>query len=252
MRRLDTTLLWLGVALAIGLAMPARADNDEQAKQRFLDGKQAYLEGRYAEAAVAFKAAAALRPSPILEFNLGRCYEKLGRDADALAAYQRYLAAAKDAPNRADVEARVAELQTKLKRSQDPYELLDSRGAASRPAAAPPPPARAQPRPLRAEEGRHEAELPESWAQAGQGAPSDQQSAPGYQQPAARAPAGPTQPQRPAPLPRRDEGPIYKQWWFWVACAGGAVIAGFIIATAASSSGEAHHGSESHSLGIRF
>ncbi len=45
----------------------------------------------------------------------------------------------------------------------------------------------------------------------------------------------PPRPRRPAKPPRpQDEGPVYKQWWFWVAIGVGALIGGFVIAIAAS------------------
>ncbi|MEE2755276.1 MAG: PEGA domain-containing protein [Myxococcota bacterium] len=45
---------------------------------------KAYKAGQYLEAISAFKEANKRQPDPILDINIGRCYEKLGRFADAL------------------------------------------------------------------------------------------------------------------------------------------------------------------------
>ncbi len=50
----------------------ALAANDDQAKAQFLEGKRNYAAGRYTSAIDAFQAAAKIRPSPILDFNIGR------------------------------------------------------------------------------------------------------------------------------------------------------------------------------------
>lgn len=95
----------------------ALADGDDatvQAKQRFESGRAAYLAGDYATAINEFQAAQALRPSPILDYNIGLAYEGLGDAGNAYASYQRYLTAKPDAQNRAEVEQRMAALAKQL------------------------------------------------------------------------------------------------------------------------------------------
>ena len=49
--------------------------------------------GQFGEARRLYEAAYALRPAPILLYNLGRVMHKAGRPADAAGYYERYLAA---------------------------------------------------------------------------------------------------------------------------------------------------------------
>ena len=104
--RLRLALL-LSIAAALPLlAAPTRAFADEaatlaEAKNRFESGRAAYLAGDYAKAIGEFQAAQQLKPSPILEYNIGLAYEGLGDAPRAIDAYHRYLAQKPDAQNRA-------------------------------------------------------------------------------------------------------------------------------------------------------
>src|SRR5260370_35027214 len=82
------TLLWPGGASAqqpppaTAPAAPPQTVDDgtmAQAKQHFEAGKNAYNSGDYAGAIRGFKAREALRPSPILEYNIGLAHERLGK-----------------------------------------------------------------------------------------------------------------------------------------------------------------------------
>src|SRR4051812_28893535 len=78
------------------------AVNDEalvQAKQHFEAGRNAYNAGDYQTAIREFKAAEALRPSPILAYNIGLANEKLNKKRVALKYYKRYLEQMPSAPN---------------------------------------------------------------------------------------------------------------------------------------------------------
>src|SRR5947209_3110375 len=62
-------------------AAPAPSNDDAmaQAKQHFETGRNAYNAGDYVTAIREFKAAEQLRPSPILDYNIGLANEKLGK-----------------------------------------------------------------------------------------------------------------------------------------------------------------------------
>jgi hypothetical protein len=246
-----TVLLSLCVAAALQAATSgaARAD-DEQAKRSFLEGKKAYLEGRYDAAVVAFRAAAAIRPSPILDFNVGRCFEKLSKLDEAIAAYEKYLSTAKDVPNRAELKARVSKLKEERRRQRrkDPYEEIERSGPPSlKPPPASAPSAQAVPATRPASSGAAVAVPPRG------GAPMHEAMLPLGAAPAAGEP-GPRYGSPPAPMPpRRDRRPVYKQWWFWTACVAGAALTALFVTTVVYAAGGGSSGSSSpRALEVRF
>jgi hypothetical protein len=143
-----------------------------------------------------FKAAEALRPSPILAYNIGLANEKLGKKRVALKYYKRYLEQMPNAPNRAEVDGRIAQLEQDV-------------------AAQPPPP---PPQP----------DQPPPPPQAEQ--PGDMPPPQAGQPTTAYDPYGSTaQPGAPgAPAPKKKS-----YWWVWLIVAGGAlVLVGIIVAVA--------------------
>jgi hypothetical protein len=101
-------------------APPAQPAGDAQAKARaqtFLtEGTAAYGRGDYATALDKFTAAYKIFPSPKLWFNIGQANRDLGRPVEAVAAFDRFLREAGQAPPETLSEARrsAAELKTKL------------------------------------------------------------------------------------------------------------------------------------------
>src|SRR5512146_2346747 len=86
----------------------------EQAKQFFETGKRFYEMQNWRAAIDQFKQAAAILPSPILDYNIAICYEKLGKPRPAVKYYQRYLQQLPKADNRAEVEAKIAALEAQI------------------------------------------------------------------------------------------------------------------------------------------
>jgi hypothetical protein len=104
-------LVWL--TLMVGL--PASAGGTAEAKKHFLRGEALYKQGQYEGAIQEFQAAYATRPHPVVLYNLGQCYEKLGDAANALKSYQDYLRQMPDAPDHTRVETVIANLTKRLK-----------------------------------------------------------------------------------------------------------------------------------------
>jgi len=83
---------------------PTPASDDAtmaQAKQHFETGRNAYNAGDYVTAIREFKAAEQLRPSPILDYNIGLANEKLGKRRVAVKYDKRYLEEQPNASNKA-------------------------------------------------------------------------------------------------------------------------------------------------------
>ncbi|MCZ7681825.1 MAG: hypothetical protein M5U28_24750 [Sandaracinaceae bacterium] len=109
-------------ALARGLALgalllfaprPALAQEPDEARAAALRerGRAELREGRIEDAFAAFGDAVALTRDPTVWLELGDAADRLRVDDVALAAYERYLAARPDAPDRAEVEGRVRVLR---------------------------------------------------------------------------------------------------------------------------------------------
>jgi hypothetical protein len=64
----------------------------------------------------AFERANAATPRPAFDYNIARCYDRLGRWKEALQFYERYLASpdAKQDPTADETRARVAELRARI------------------------------------------------------------------------------------------------------------------------------------------
>ncbi|HET6613997.1 MAG TPA: hypothetical protein VFG83_18485, partial [Kofleriaceae bacterium] len=102
----------LAFALAmIAMAGPVRADARTEARAHYAAGKDLFAGGNFRGAIAEFARADALAPSPILQFNIALCYEKLGDDAEALRRYRLYLDKMPSAPNRAAVEAKISAIE---------------------------------------------------------------------------------------------------------------------------------------------
>jgi len=116
---------WLGVVAAALMlaaastvsAQPAPEAGDPTlagAKQHFEAGKVAYNAGDYVNAIREFKAAEQLRPSPILDYNIGLANEKLGKRRVAVKYYRRYLESMPTAPNRKELEVTISTLEAQI------------------------------------------------------------------------------------------------------------------------------------------
>lgn len=103
--------------LCLLLAASARAYDDpdtEAARRHFTAGAALYEDGKYGQAIVEFSAARVLRPSPALDYNIGRCHDRLEHTADAIDGYQRFLDQAQPGAQTDEVRTRLEVLRARL------------------------------------------------------------------------------------------------------------------------------------------
>jgi tetratricopeptide (TPR) repeat protein len=272
-----TAALALLTAIAVVLApvAPTHAQSPrDDARKHFQRGQSLYQAAHYREAIAAFAEASALAPSPILEFNIGLCHDRLGERAEAVRRYRAYLEQVPDAANRAAVERKVAELERALVAEAEAASAEQAAAAAeaeaarrAAEAAAPPPPEVAAELPTPSPSAPAPA-APTGDPELDRVAAVDVQavreryrggayppavaaapaagSEPG---PAAAAPRGgagePTASAPPPPVRARRDAPVYKQWWFWVFVGVGAILLIDIASNDSSSTDNAVRGLES-------
>jgi hypothetical protein len=86
-------------------------DVTAQARAHFDAGMAALSARDGATALRELEAAQALRPAPVLDCYLANAFELLGRPCEAIEHYRHYQAALPTAPNHAEIEGRIAELE---------------------------------------------------------------------------------------------------------------------------------------------
>jgi outer membrane protein assembly factor BamD (BamD/ComL family) len=91
---------------------PEDPDTD-RARRHFQQGLTYYEADSYDQAAKEFEEARRLKPLPAFDFNIGRTYDRLGNDALAIAAYERYIASMPTPPDAEDIRTRIAVLKTR-------------------------------------------------------------------------------------------------------------------------------------------
>lgn len=88
------------------LAQPSSAI-DTEAHALFEAGRSAYNDARYEDALGYYQHSYELSHRPELLYNIGQCEDRLRHDAEAIAAFEEFLAARPDAPQRAEVTVRL-------------------------------------------------------------------------------------------------------------------------------------------------
>lgn len=202
------------------------ADAKQAAKARFTAGQMHYNLNEFPEALREFKEAYRLYSDPVFLFNLGQCERQLGHAEEAIRFYRSYLREQPKAPNRAEVQRRIDEIETLLKTKQAEAEKAVSPTGAAEPVAPPP----------------NEAPAPLPTA----AAPTEVPTA--AAQPTPETP--PTNPGEATPAPSRvdltstpttpaEPVPVYKRWWVWAAAAAVVVGAGIGIYAATANQASA-------------
>ena len=160
----------------------------------------------YSEALAEFKNAYREVQDPAFLFNIAQCYRKLGQDVEALDYYRNYARRFPTAPNRAEVDRRIQEIERELE---------------GKPRPATPQPI--EPKPDTRAPGGIITPITPPPSNGAAPALTPPQSGPAATVVTTAEPAG-----------DRGEAPIYKRWWFWTgvgAVVVGAVVAGIAIAT---------------------
>ena len=152
------SLLVLLVALATAspVAVAQALDPDEEAARRHFErGLTHYDAGEYQEALAEFDAVKRFHDSPALDYNVARCYDRLERYQEAIAAYERYVSQKPDAPDAAATRERIATLRSRLAPPPEPPARAAPTSAPPTPAppAAAPAPATAAPAPTPVDNG---------------------------------------------------------------------------------------------------
>jgi len=149
MRHLACSLLLAALAvltvparsLAQAAAAPATSEGeDAEARSLYAAGQVAFREGRFENALDYFERAYALSHRAGLLYNVGTTQDRLRRDAEALAAFERYLAELPEAQNRGEVEARIVVLREAIARqaSSEPDPVAEPTVPATTPRSSTP------------------------------------------------------------------------------------------------------------------
>ena len=116
--------LALALALTVGLLSPSSTlqaqdapvqarPEDEEAFALFEAGRMAFEQGRFADAHARFVQAYALSHRPGLLYNIATAADRGDQTAEAITAYEQYLAEDPEAENRAFIESRLTVLRAR-------------------------------------------------------------------------------------------------------------------------------------------
>lgn len=119
---------FLALSLVVSFVAPSHAQHEEvdsapterdgEARALYQAAVVAFDEGRFDDALRLFRRAYELSARAELLFNIGTTADRVRRDEEALEAFEAYLAARPDAPNRASVEARIGVLREAIANEQ--------------------------------------------------------------------------------------------------------------------------------------
>ena len=90
-------------------------DELEEARLLFLAGRRAFDSGRYEDALDSFERAYVLTRDPHVLYNVAITLDRMRRDREALAAFERYLRLQPEAPENRDVESRIRILRAQIR-----------------------------------------------------------------------------------------------------------------------------------------
>ncbi|MDQ3031454.1 MAG: tetratricopeptide repeat protein [Myxococcota bacterium] len=111
----------------------ASAAHDAEARALFEAGRVAFSDGRFEDALSHFQRSYDLSGRADLLYNIGTSQDRLRHEAEAVAAFERYLELVPDAENRREVEGRLRVLREELAREAE----LEARIERTEPTDAP-------------------------------------------------------------------------------------------------------------------
>lgn len=111
---LVAALALVGSWMLFVTAAHGQGDDMSRAREAFARGQELFDNGDYETARVAFQESLDAFPHYRTIFNIALCEEKLGRVAEAVEMYQRYVDWPADVPNREEVAKKVEELRQLL------------------------------------------------------------------------------------------------------------------------------------------
>jgi tetratricopeptide (TPR) repeat protein len=91
-------------------AAPPTEAQRAAARDAYARGQALFAQSKFADARVAFQEAYDAVPNPVVLFSIGECQLRLGNFEEAHGTFTQYLADRPDAPERAEVEAKLAEI----------------------------------------------------------------------------------------------------------------------------------------------
>ncbi|MCU1277167.1 MAG: hypothetical protein JWM53_713 [bacterium] len=133
----------LGLVIVLALGGVAAADEAAVAKRFFLSGSKHFDLGEYSDALNDFKEGYRLKDDPVFLYNIAQCHRLLNQNTEALRAYKTYLRRAPTAPNRDEVERKIAAIEAaqaaaNTATTTPPNQVLPPDGHAAEPATTAP------------------------------------------------------------------------------------------------------------------
>src|SRR5688572_6655498 len=130
----------LVASLLVVAPAQAQTDADAQARAHYDRALVHYNLSEWDEAIREFKKAYELSKAPGLLFNIAQAYRLQGNKRMVLSSYKSYLRLDPGAPNRAEVEARIAELDKAIAEDKPtgPAPRVEPKPVAPPPAGTPP------------------------------------------------------------------------------------------------------------------
>ncbi len=230
MKQLQRVVAVVIVALALLPAGLAHADkkSDAEAKKAYMDGTKYYNLGDFTKAIEHYKRAYELKPDAVFLYNIAQSYRLSNDFTQALFFYKSFLRNLPDAPNRAEVERRITEME-------------DAQAKAKATANAPP----NDPLGPKGNTSTSTGTDTDTDTDADTGDTTDTDTdgdtkIPDPSEAGGVSDAGQENGSAPAGGPTDTGGgkkPIYKKWWFWAGI--GAVAVGTVAIIAVSSGGSA-------------